>query len=85
MIKAFLANGGRIRKCAEARPTTMVDVLQYLRSRSIGVQRLQSRTGQFSYMSGDRTMSPKDLVSFANGHRRRQRLPPFDLAWRQVD
>jgi hypothetical protein len=79
MIAAFLAKGGRIRKCPEARPTTVVDILQYLRSRSVKIEPLPSRGGRAAYLLGTKAINSKDLVRLANGHRRRQRLPPFDL------
>jgi hypothetical protein len=84
MIAAFLARGGHIRKCPAALPTTVADVLQYLHSRDIEVATVMTRTGVkgAKYLYGAETLNSKELVDLANRHRRRQRLPPFDLGKR---
>src|SRR5580765_965401 len=84
MIAAFVAQGGRIHKVPEAVPTTATDVLQYLKSRDVDVERAPAKPGEVEgrYFYGRDIIDLRTLVDRANGLRRRQRLPPFEVKLR---
>jgi len=81
MVAAFLAKGQAIRKIPGALPTTATDVVHYLTEQGIKVEAAPVRLGygHAKYLLNGEIVDLKKLVRLANGRRRKQHLPPFDL------
>lgn len=76
-IADYLQDGGKIRKVQEAIPVSEPEVLHYLATCGIDIKYFPGGIRPYSYQN--KYFSPSGLVSFANGHRRSRRLPPFVL------
>jgi len=81
MVAAYLARGRAIQKIPAAQPTTAVDILHYLKEQGLDVQSLpiSKGYGDGKYVLDGEIVDLKKLLRLANGRRRRQRLPPFEL------
>ena len=81
LVTEFLARGGRIRKIPNVQLKSAQEIVEYLRGLNVPVQ-LVSAKGRHEprhYLCRGETMNVERLVAFANSHRRRRRLPPFQL------
>jgi hypothetical protein len=81
MVSAYLAAGGRIRKMPEAVPATPIDVLRYLKRYKVKVEptRAKNANVESKYLHEGETITLDALVQLANGYRREQDLPPFEV------
>jgi hypothetical protein len=80
LITDFLSRGGRIRKLPDAQPKSINEVIEYLETSGLPVEVVRMKNGVGSvYVCRERTMNVEQLVSFANGHRKRRRLAPLQV------
>jgi hypothetical protein len=81
LVCEYLAGGGRIRKIPGAISATPDEVLRYLKAQKVDitVARAKHANAETKYLHGVEVINSKDLVQLANVHRRKQRLPPFEL------
>jgi hypothetical protein len=80
LVCEYLANGGRIRRIPDPLPVGPAEVLEYLGSRDVTIEIVPRKDANspVKYRHKGQLLSWRALVQLANGHRRRQRLAPFE-------
>ena len=85
MVADFLARGGTIQRLPAPTPTVADDVVQYLQEGNIDVQPVPDPTGAVTnYVYKGQLINEKTLITIANRHRSRRRLPPFQITGRSA-
>ena len=79
LVLDFFAGGGTIRHLPTPEPTTIDNVLEYLRGCNFVVYRAPRGEGQPKYVCQSMVVTEEKLVKIANDHRATQHLPPFQV------
>jgi hypothetical protein len=78
LVADFLSRGGRIHRLPETVRVTFAEVVEYLRTQNIDVQRV-GEGPWYKYVCRGQRVDEITLVSIANGCRAEQGLGPFQL------
>lgn len=80
LIEEYLARGGAIRRLPESKPTVASNIMNYMRDNNVHVQEVSGGSGiEARYVYKTQVVTLNTLLKIANRHRRRRRLPLFQL------
>jgi hypothetical protein len=81
LVSQYLAGGGRIQKIADAIPATAEELVQYLKARNIEIEpaRAKNANSASKFHHDGQIIGSDGLLQLANGFRREEEMPPFDL------
>jgi len=81
LVSQYLAGGGRIKKIADAIPATADELMQYLKARNVDIEpaRAKNANSASKFYHEGQLIGTDGLLQLANGHRREEEMPPFDL------
>jgi hypothetical protein len=79
LILDFFARGGTINRLPTPQPTTISNVLEYLRGCNFVVYPAPRGEGQPKFVYRGMVVTEEKLVGIANEHRATQHLPPFQV------
>ena len=78
-VADYLNCWGVIPRLPAPKPTTIADVLEYLRENKFVVYRAPPGQGEPKFVCQGSVVILQDLVALANEHRAARQLPPFQL------
>ena len=82
LIADYIARGGTVRRLATPEPTTVSDILDYLRDCDLEVRTARGHAAGDRYIFQNKVVTLWELVSIANEHRAKRKLPPFQVVER---
>ena len=79
LVVDFFARGGTVHRLPTPEPTTIANVLGYLRDLKFVVYPAPRGEGQPKYVCQSMVVTEEKLVAIANEHRATRHLPPFQV------